>query len=71
MRPKVLPNVLIGIETEKFAHDFHGQDLTVGELGGKASLTQARRSRALVPHFLYTAQHCNDKVFQGHHSLLM
>jgi hypothetical protein len=71
MRTKVLPNVLIGIETEKFAHNFHGQDLTVGELGWKASLTEARGSRALVPHFLTTAQHSNDKVFKGHDSLLI
>jgi hypothetical protein len=24
-----------------------------------------------VPHFLYTAQHGNDKVFKGHDVLLM
>ena len=59
-------DVLVRVETEYFAHDFHRKDFTVGHLGRRPSASQSSLWKEFFHKIISFAEDIYDKIIKVH-----
>ena len=61
MVSEILPNVSIGVQSPKFPHYLHRDDLTIGQAGGKASFPNRTTLVYFFEEIIHTAENGDNK----------
>jgi hypothetical protein len=71
MTAEIGPDSFVGVNPEKLSDKFHGNDLTVAQRRFKATTPQVKPRGKIAEPIIYQAEHGDDKIFNGQHSLLL